>query len=153
MFVKIENGAVSQYPYTLEQMRLDNPATSFPKVISQQLRESFGVFDVGYEGAPEYDPTTQRVVTSTIPSLIGGKWTLTKTIEQQTPEQIAINTANKAGQVRSDRNKKLTSSDWTQGKDIPDNISSAWATYRQALRDVPSQAGFPWDIQWPTQPE
>ena len=153
MFVKIENGAVSQYPYTLEQMRLDNPATSFPKVISQQLRESFGVFDVGYEGAPEYDPTTQRVVTPTIPSLIGGKWTLTKTIEQQTPEQIAINTANKAGQVRSDRNKKLTSSDWTQGKDIPDNISSAWATYRQALRDVPSQAGFPWDIQWPTQPE
>jgi hypothetical protein len=29
----------------------------------------------------------------------------------------------------------------------------AWATYRQALRDVPSQAGFPWEVQWPTQPE
>jgi len=30
---------------------------------------------------------------------------------------------------------------------------AAWATYRQALRDVPQQAGFPSDINWPTTPE
>jgi hypothetical protein len=151
MFAKIENGVVSQYPYTLEQMRLDNPATSFPKNISQQLRESFGVFDVGYEGAPEFDPTTQRVVTSAMPSLIDSKWTLTKTIEQQTPEQIAINTANKAAHVRAERNKKLSTTDWTQVIDAPVD-QAAWAAYRQALRDITSQEGFPWTVEWPKQP-
>lgn len=54
--------------------------------------------------------------------------------------------------VRSVRNQKLKDSDWTQIADAPvDQV--AWATYRQALRDIPSQQGFPWDVQWPTQPE
>jgi hypothetical protein len=151
MFVKIESGAVAQYPYTLEQMRLDNPNTSFPKNLSQQLLESFGVFDVGHEATPEFDPTTQRVVTSAIPYLIDGQWTLTKTVEQQTPEQIAINTANKAAQVRAERNKKISATDWTQLADSTAD-KAAWATYRQALRDITAQAGFPWTIDWPVAP-
>ena len=151
MFAKIENESVVQYPYTLEQMRSDNPATSFPKDIPQHLRESFGVFDVGYEGAPAFDSTTHRVVTSAMPSLIDGKWTLTKTIEPLTPEQIGAITANKAAQVRSERNDKLTSTDWTQVADAPVD-QAAWAAYRQALRDVTAQAGFPWSVEWPTQP-
>lgn len=65
----------------------------------------------------------------------------------------AIPDDEKARQVRAERNDKLADTDWTQAKDIPDNISSVWATYRQALRDVPAQAGFPWTVQWPTQPE
>jgi hypothetical protein len=151
MFAKIENGSVAQYPYTLEQMHSDNPDTSFPNNIPQHLRESFGVFDVGYEGAPAFDPTTHRVVTSDLPSLIDGKWMLTKTIEPQTSEQIAINTANKAAQIRSERNNKLSASDWTQVADAPVD-QAAWAAYRQALRDVTAQAGFPWSVEWPTQP-
>ena len=35
----------------------------------------------------------------------------------------------------------------------PDHIPDAWRTYRQALRDVPEQAGFPASITWPTEPE
>lgn len=151
MFAKIEDGAVVQYPYTLEQIRSDNPSTSFPKDIPQHLRESFGVFDVGYEGAPAFDPTTHRVVTSAMPSLIDGKWTLTKTIEPLTSEQIAANTANRAAQVRSQRNDKLTGTDWTQVADAPVD-QAAWAAYRQALRDVTAQTGFPWEIQWPQEP-
>jgi hypothetical protein len=54
--------------------------------------------------------------------------------------------------VRRKRNIKLTESDWTQVDDAPVN-KAAWATYRQALRDVPAQTGFPWTIEWPTQPE
>ena len=61
--------------------------------------------------------------------------------------------AEKAGQIRSERDSKIAETDWTQGKDIPDNISSKWAVYRQALRDVPAQSGFPWTVQWPTKPE
>jgi len=53
--------------------------------------------------------------------------------------------------ARAQRNAMLSKSDWTQLADAPvDDLS--WATYRQALRDVPGQVGFPWEIQWPTPP-
>lgn len=60
--------------------------------------------------------------------------------------------AEQAKSVRDERTQKLKDSDWTQVADAPVD-KAAWATYRQALRDIPSQAGFPWDIQWPTQPK
>lgn len=61
-------------------------------------------------------------------------------------------TAPLAAAARQQRNALLAASDWTQGKDIPDSVSTAWATYRQQLRDVPAQAGFPLNIQWPVSP-
>ena len=54
--------------------------------------------------------------------------------------------------IRTERNAKLTQSDWTQVSDAPVD-QAAWATYRQALRDIPSQAGFPNEVTWPTEPE
>ena len=63
----------------------------------------------------------------------------------------ATKDAEQAKSVRDDRNTKLTDCDWTQLADSTAD-KTAWATYRQALRDVPSQAGFPWTITWPTQP-
>lgn len=54
--------------------------------------------------------------------------------------------------VRIRRDQLLSSSDWTQAADAPvDKV--AWATYRDALRNIPQQAGFPTDIAWPTKPE
>jgi len=57
-----------------------------------------------------------------------------------------------AAQVRANRNKLLQSSDWTQLQDISNSVRSAWVTYRQALRDISSQTGFPFNINWPEQP-
>ena len=54
-------------------------------------------------------------------------------------------------QVRGQRDALLSASDWTQIADAPVN-QAAWAAYRQALRDVPAQAGFPADVIWPTPP-
>lgn len=59
--------------------------------------------------------------------------------------------AQKAESVRAQRNQKLKDSDWTQVADAPVD-QAAWAAYRQALRDVPSQTGFPWEVQWPVEP-
>lgn len=55
-------------------------------------------------------------------------------------------------QIRLKRKTLLTASDWTQVLDAPVD-QAAWATYRQALRDIPQQAGFPLSIVWPSQPE
>jgi hypothetical protein len=57
-----------------------------------------------------------------------------------------------ADEVRDQRNRLLTAADWTQVADAPVD-QAAWATYRQALRDIPQQAGFPHDVIWPQKPE
>ena len=46
---------------------------------------------------------------------------------------------------------KLAISDWTQTPDAPVD-QQAWGESRQALRDVPQQAGFPTEITWPVKP-
>lgn len=55
--------------------------------------------------------------------------------------------------MRDHRNNLLKNSDWTQMPDIPHTTKDLWQPYRQALRDVPQQLGFPDNIVWPTQPQ
>lgn len=56
-----------------------------------------------------------------------------------------------AASVRAERDALLSSSDWTQMPDAPVD-QAAWATYRQALRDVTSKDGFPEAVVWPVAP-
>ena len=72
---------------------------------------------------------------------------------REQPEDFAIVKARVAAEIRTQRNVLLSQTDWSQGKDIPDAISSKYTAYRQALRDLPAQAGFPDNIVWPTKPE
>ena len=71
-------------------------------------------------------------------------------LEQETAYKV-MKDAEQAANVRRSRTEKLNDCDWTQ---IADSTAdkTAWATYRQALRDVTGQTGFPWTITWPTQP-
>ena len=52
--------------------------------------------------------------------------------------------------VRADRNEKLRETDWRAGSDL--TMSDEWKAYRQALRDIPAQEGFPDNISWPSEP-
>jgi hypothetical protein len=65
-------------------------------------------------------------------------------IENATEEQ-------KWAQVRAWRNHQLAATDWTQLADSPTD-KEAWATYRQALRDLPEQGGLADDAEFPTAP-
>lgn len=65
------------------------------------------------------------------------------TIQQASQQQ--------ADDVRQDRNALLAASDWAMAADATTD-KAAWATYRQALRDVPQQAGFPSSVVWPVKP-
>jgi len=75
-----------------------------------------------------------------------------QTAAEQEAAYKAIKDAEQANSVRTSRNEKLKESDWTQVIDSPVD-QTVWATYRQALRDVTAQEGFPWTITWPEQPE
>jgi hypothetical protein len=63
----------------------------------------------------------------------------------------ATKDAEQAKSVRASRDEKLKNCDWTQVADAPVD-KAVWATYRQALRDVTTQTGFPWTITWPDSP-
>lgn len=67
------------------------------------------------------------------------------------PETTEITSPSAAEEARGQRNDLLQESDYTQLSDTPVD-TAAWATYRQALRDVPQQDGFPDTINWPTKP-
>jgi hypothetical protein len=70
-----------------------------------------------------------------------------------TEYQQILDSRAASGFARTRRTLLLQQSDWTQGKDISDAVSNQWAAYRQALRDITSQAGFPHAINWPQKPE
>lgn len=152
MYAKITNGQIDKFPYTVGQLRRDHPNVSFPKQIPAEDLAAFGVYPVDVVAPPVYDSLTQTLEQKQ-PALTDGKWTVGWTVIDKTTEELAQQDAAQATQVRAERNTKLAETDWTQAKDIADNISTAWATYRQALRDVPAQAGFPWEVTWPTKPE
>jgi len=66
-------------------------------------------------------------------------------------EYKAMKDAERATSVRASRTQLLKDCDWTQ---IADSTAdkTAWATYRQQLRDITAQSGFPWTITWPDAP-
>ena len=79
-----------------------------------------------------------------------GSYTSTpRTAEDVAARQVAANT-EKAKSVRATRDTLIAATDWTQCADISQATKDKWAPYRKALRDVPQQAGFPFDVIWPT---
>lgn len=74
-----------------------------------------------------------------------------RTIRQFTEEEIAAADAATANGVRIERTRLLKESDWTQVSDAPVD-KAAWAEYRQELRDITDQEGFPYSVTWPTAP-
>ena len=71
--------------------------------------------------------------------------------DEQEAAYLANTNNRAASEIRKERDIKLTESDWTQVADAPVD-QAAWATYRQALRDIPAQAGFPNTVTWPVEP-
>jgi len=82
---------------------------------------------------------------------IDGQWYTKYSVTNMDDEAKAAKDAEQAKSIRNQRDDKLKTTDWTQVADSPVD-KTAWATYRQALRDLTKQTGFPWEINWPTEP-
>ena len=120
------------------------------------------LYDVVFEGPQATGGTVYQYSQQDGVEQLDGKW-YTKyilgpvftdgetTAAAQEAAYKAAKDAEQATAVRADRTKRLADSDWTQLSDAP-VTGTAWATYRQALRDITSQAGFPWTITWPDAP-
>ena len=133
------------------QVRSLYPNTSFPSQWTPALVEELGL-DPVFESPT---PTTTRYQTAFkdgVEQDAQGRWLWKWSISEMSDEAKAAKDAEQAKNIRSDRDKRLSDTDWTQVADAPVD-KAVWATYRQALRDVPTQAGFPYDITWPSKPE
>jgi hypothetical protein len=129
---------------------------------TDEILQSLGA-DVVFEGAQATGGTVYQYSQRDGVEEVGGKW-YTKYVlgpvftdgETSAAEQEAaykaVKDAEQATSVRASRGDKLKDSDWTQVADAPVD-KAAWVTYRQELRDISAQTGFPWTIEWPTQPE
>lgn len=83
-----------------------------------------------------------------------GSWAQVMVQVEITQEQYLNNVAVQAQAVKADRDRMLASTDWIVTKNTEEGtpVPQAWKDFRQALRDVPTQAGFPFSIQWPQPP-
>jgi hypothetical protein len=150
MFAKITNGAVDKFPYTVGQLRHDNPNTSFPKQIPEALMLNYGMVPVSEVPAPEFDPLTHFAEWGPVPELQEGSWVLLPTVREYSEDQLAERAAAKASEVRSQRDKLLAETDWMALSDVV--MSPEMTAYRQALRDITDQVGFPHTVEWPVKP-
>lgn len=142
MYVKITNGSVNQFPYTIGQLRRDNPQTSFPKDIPIDLLQSYNVYPVSVANEPSFNPLSQTLSRNETPTHDGAKWVIGHSVTNKTTQEAEA-------AVRDKRNALLLESDLHA---LADRITNNWRTYRQSLRDLPAQDGFPNTVSWPKFP-
>ncbi len=140
--------------------------TSMPQQLSEELLNELGA-DVVFEGPQATGGTVYQYSQRSGVEQIDGKWYtkyilgpvfldqvvdgITTTAAEQEATYKDQKDAEQAKSVRATRDAKLAECDWTQVADAPVD-KTVWATYRQALRDITAQEGFPWTITWPEQP-
>jgi len=149
MYAKLNNGQVEKYPYTIGQLRKDHHNVSFPKAMTDDVLAQFNMVKVAPTERPAEDHTKNFTVTA---AQVGGAWVEKWVSTNATQDEITQRTTDKAAQVRAERDALLAATDYTQLADAPVD-ATAWATYREALRNLPTRSGFPWTMTWPTKPE
>jgi len=148
------------------QVRKLNSNTSLPRVWDANVCSALGIDPVLEAPKPEVTGYTQAVRDGATQDANGNwvqAWSVVDMFTDTTEDGVTTTKAEHeaayqaqlddtaATAVRTQRDKLLSESDWTQVADAPVD-QAAWATYRQSLRDVPAQSGFPHSIEWPIKP-
>jgi hypothetical protein len=123
---------------------------SLPSIWDSNVYDALNIDPVVQAEQPSYNRATQQTELNTFATLIEGEWTQEWTIVDMTMEEIQANNLVTSEIIKNRRNALLEQSDWTQVIDAPVD-QAAWATYRQALRDITLHANFPYlqASDWP----
>ena len=155
---------------TVSQFKATQPNTSFPKQITVEILDSYG-YDPVLNGAQATVTAPYGVSTRSGVEEVKGQWftkfiagpvfTDTTDAEGKVTTAADNEAAYKAGvdaqaatSARSQRDKLIAETDWTQLADsqLSDSVKASWVTYRQELRDLPTASGFPHTMTWPKEP-
>jgi len=168
MQIRIKETGAIMYESEFRAYQQANGGPSWETTTTEVL-EALGA-DVVFEGPQATGGTVYQYSQASGVEQIDGKWYtkyvlgpvfvdttvegVTTTAAEHEAAYKATKDAEQAKSVRSSRNTKLVETDWIVIKNLElnANIPGVWEVYRQALRDIPAQTGFPWAITWPTQP-
>lgn len=150
MYVKAINGVVEAFPYGAFELMRDNPNTSFPEQMSDEVLARFNIYPVAIQDIPKpFDPITQNAIMLN-PAFVDESWVQTWSIANATDTEVEQRLISLSNDIRETRNMLLSKTDWTA---LTDNtMTPEMAFYRQALRDITKQSGFPTSILWPEVP-
>ena len=148
-------GLIESPPILYTNFKLLFPTISFSGKANSQETEPFwfGVFEWDY--MPVDLPYNKSANDVGLTKQKDGVWRPTFEIRDATADEIKERTELKSILIRKQRDKLLRLSDFSQIADAPDNVKSnlnAWNKYRQDLRDLTNQKGFPWDVIFPQKP-
>ena len=150
------------------QIRSMHPNVSLPKVWNANVNDTLGIDPVIASPKPEPSGDYKVVVRNGVEQDANGNWVWAwtendmfqeytddddnvVTVQDQIDAKNAADNAALAASERATRDDLLKATDHYGLSDV--TMSEAMTTYRQALRDVPQQEGFPQTITWPTKPE
>ena len=171
MQVRIRESGAVMYENEFRAYQQANGGPSWETTTTEVL-EALGA-DVVFEGPQATGGDRYQYSQAQGVEQIGGKWYTkyvlgpvfadtpateeapAKTAAEHEAAYKAAKDADQAKSVRQSRDDKLKETDWIVIKNLElnANIPGVWEVYRQALRDVPTQAGFPWTITWPVEPQ
>lgn len=147
MYLRIINEVIT-YPYSIQQLKIDEYNTSFPNELTTQILQEWGVFEVNRTPKPtDYTKT----ITEVTPQLIDGSYIQLWNEVDATQSEIDTKLEDRWEVIRILRSELLLECDWTQLADIPIETKELWQTYRQELRNITSQTN-PFSIVWPVKP-
>lgn len=144
MHLKLTNGQNPQH-YSFVQLLADHPQLGNLATMPPDTElAAYEVYPYAIDPMPAYNEINQTVELGAFRQE-NGAWLRGWNV-------VALSDDDAARNARAARDAEIATSDWTQVLDSPVD-RAAWATYRQALRDIPQQAGFPQTIVWPAKPE
>lgn len=148
-YVQSKDGKFVRHIHDVEPTQWDADNFCFARRLTKEQAEKFGVTKLQIVTAPYYNPATQNREEG--PAIWSeGIWYQTYVVSDLSSEDVSTKYQLKSSEIRDARDRMIAATDWTQSPDVPQAIKSQWALYRQALRDVPQQAEFPFNVVWPT---
>ena len=149
MEYRLKSTGAVMYEGELRQYLKDNNGPTFDR-LTDEVMQAIGV-DPVFEGPQPSTSGPYEYVARQGVEMIGDKWHTKYVVQTLDEEGKAAKDIEVANTVRADRNQRLADTDWRFRSDM--TPSQEWKDYCQALRDVPAQAGFPHNVQWPNKPE
>lgn len=148
-YVQARGGIFERHVHDVEPTQWDENNYCFARNLSADRAEMLGVYKLKIVTPPYFDIATQKRVEKDA-VLIDGQWTQVYAVEDMTPEEAQTRYDEWAIKARTLRDKLLEDTDWTALSDR--TMTPEMATYRQALRDITTQDGFPYAVEWPLKP-
>ena len=149
-YIQVSGTTFTRHLTAFEPTIFSENVNTRPRDLTPDEATLFGVHKLQLVTPPFHNPVTQTR-TDGDALLVDGVWKQNWVIANMPAAEAAVALSTEKGRIRTLRNDLLNASDWTQISDSTAD-KAAWAIYRQALRDIPAQNGFPLTIEWPTSP-